>query len=290
MSHTGTVLRNEHNVTEEDLRRYHLAHFQAACLFWYTDPSSLLTGGIDPASCVVRLPDSVENGRIKGWEEYEEECFSWIEYWYRRGYKVFQLDNEPDLTWPSFHKEDYTTYGAGDWAAFMDDVLTHLLLSLCTASMGDVVLLMTPFSHPSLKTEWYEMAELHHLPSRCQGAAAHCYWQASGDMQAGWAGKEYEWVHQRTGLDVYITEAGNSSCQETNPPTPEQIENLMCIQYPQYVQQVEGADYVKGLFFYILGSKGWAGFELTEKVCQAIGAVLPQQAPLQTGAGALRAI
>lgn len=57
-------------------------------------------------------------------------------------------------------------------------------------------------------------------------------------------------------MRVRITECGGSSQAD---------------HYPAYIAQVQGAWYVDGLYFYILGSVGWSLFDLSDWAIDPIG-------------------
>jgi len=272
----GAHLRNQPQLWPEDFTRFKRGKFNGAVALWEHNPDEVLKLGISPESCVVRLPDSeytdwskgYPRKYIVGWSDYVADCLRTITRFYAKGFRVFQLDNEPNLVWKHHGRTEW------DWATFMADVLPPIH----AAKPKDALLGLTPMSMPSQSPQWINVLydkKANGLPLEryFDVAISHCYWQAAGDMNADWAGKEHEWLWRKTGMPIYIAEAGNSSIQQTNPPSLEEIRRRQETQYPKYIEALKAFTYVRGVYFFILGGTeiDWKGFLLTDKICDAIG-------------------
>jgi hypothetical protein len=277
----GAHLRNQTTLAQPDVTGFRSALFNGALLFSYQDPGLCAQLGTDPANCVVRLQDSVysrvRNGHqeqyIPSWADYSRDAYTIIARFYPYGYRLFQLDNEPNLTWPHMTIGDHAA-NAADWNWFISNVIRDLRPHLQAHGMGDTKLGFTPMSMPSEHQEWW--TNTHEARSLTDWTAAHCYWQAEADMQSEQFGAGYRWLSSHMdqlelNRPIIITEAANSASQETHPPTPAQLEALMSRQYPAYIEQVR-RDHVGGVFFFILGSDPqWAGFNMSPSVLRSIG-------------------
>lgn len=258
----GAHLRNEAVLQRADLELYDKMKGQCVLAFDYQDPKVVVpfAGGIKDVIC--RLPNSFDNNRVLGLLELEQKYQQAIDKWYAQGVRLFVVDNEPNESWASVTPPPGKTR-QWYWAWLMRRVLRSLSIP------EDVTLLLPPVSMPTLNGAWVEEMYVTEpgfpsVAAYCGAAAAHCYWQAEGDMEASWAGRSYRWLHERTGLDIYITEAGCSTAHDT--------EARQAHDYPIYCHKVAEDSYVRSLTFFILGSNGgWKLFELTDKVCASVG-------------------
>lgn len=257
----GAHLRNESQLQGGDATLFREMRGGCVLALWYQDPDAVvaLAGGADKVAC--RLPDSYQNGHVLGLAQLRGEYQTYLNKWYAKGVRLFLLDNEPNESWASVAPPSGKTR-QWLWAWLMRRVLRGLAIP------DDVTLLLTPLSQPTLNKVWIEEMYVGEVgfaavADYCGAAAAHCYWQAASDMDADWAGRSYRYLHERTGFDVYITEAACS--------TQHDAENRQVQDYPVYCGKVGQDAYVRMLDFYILGSNGdWQLFNLTPRVCAAI--------------------
>lgn len=257
----GAHLRNEDKLQSADTTLFHTMRGKVVTAFWYQDPSAVIALAGGPDKVICRLPNSFDNGQAHGLDALIRDYQDNLNKWYASGVRLFVLDNEPNDSWKG------VTPPAGKtvqwlWAWLMRRVLRGLAIP------DDATLLLTPMSEPTNYKEWVEEMYVREkgfpsIADYCGAAAAHCYWQAEADMDSDWAGRSYQYIHQRTGFDVYITEAGCSTTHDT--------ENRQAHDYPIYCDKVAVDTYVKGITFFILGSNGnWTLFSLTSRVCAAI--------------------
>ncbi len=273
----GAHARNEARITDEDVRLSKVADFEGALIMYYTGPESAARFGLDPAKCIVRLPDSVYKSWPSGseyiphWSQYAQDCLEIIASYYEHGYRLFQVDNEPNLTWASHD------LGAWNWAWFMEKALFDgaegLRRRLRDEDLKDVRLGFTPLAHPNESVEWLLAAHHNNLINRCDWVAAHCYWQRYTDMFSEQFGTSFAWLHRRTfKLPIYITECGNSMIHQNPVPSLTTVRARQAKEYPEYLRWCTRYPYVMGTYFFILGHNGdWKGFDLTESVCRGIG-------------------
>lgn len=293
----GVHLRNADTLTEGDSEKIREAQVSGALVMWYHRPQDVINAGLNPADCVVRLQDSVykkwPSGEkyIPSWQDYANDLKATIRAFYAHGFRRFQPDCEPDLSWPDagyVPPENHTVQG--DWAWFMGNSLFHLEHGVRYGVPGDVELGMTPFSCP-MPHEWYEASWVWQqegtskpLVLLFEFLCAHCYWQAEEDMYSLTFGRNYLDVLSSTNYTrpVWITEVGNSS-------SASDAHQRRVAQYPYYPLMAASDPYalekVQGVYFYILGSEGWPLFELDDEICRAIGARPKESITLDISSG-----
>jgi hypothetical protein len=270
----GAHLRNEPRLTAADEQRFVRAHLNGALAFYYQEPAQVrqLT---DPANSIVRLSDSIvywPQVYIPSAHDYALELSTEIHQWYSWGYTRFQVDNEPNYpgAWPARGQ------GAWQWAYFMREVI-HELRGL-TGDLCGLQLLATPMlADRNLSAEWYRAAEWvdprygASLVAMFDAIAVHSYWQAATDLSATFFGGNFTQLDDfRQGKDIYITEAGTSIGELAAYQDSAIIAQHQAAEYPAYLRFVSNYSYVKGVYFFILGSNGWTRFELSAQAADAL--------------------
>lgn len=118
----------------------------------------------------------------------------------------------------------------------------------------------------------------------------HCYWQGApgpgqGDLQQQIdhpaLGLNYAWYYQQARvlqhphLPIYVTEAGNSNCD--NPAYPLLSPDEQANEYVHWCLAAKGM--VDAVTFFILGgSEDWRGFEIHPETIRALGELARQEA------------
>lgn len=271
---TGAHLRNEAELNPSDYVPFSQGIFTGALAFAYQKPEAIVSL-VTPANCVVRLRDSIytdvvndPTGKTKyipSSQQYADDIYSEIVRWHPHGFKIFQVDNEPNYSWPQHNQ------GAGDWATFMREAITYLKQK--PNLPPDILLLFTPLAVGTMLSNtdyvaWIAAAVQSGLMELFGGIAAHAYWQPSQYMDHlafGGMWKNYTQFDK----PIYITEAG-CSIQETGLDM-EKVHIQRASDYPLYLSMLARERLVAGVYFYILGSNGdWAGFELGDSVIAAL--------------------
>jgi hypothetical protein len=294
-------LRDQDKLQPDDYTRFQVGKFDGAVVMWYQDPLEVLALGVDPRDCVVRLNDSIfteghtdERGKwvidrhfVPSFWALAEVWEATIARWAAYGFVWFQIDNEPNESWIEHGN------APGQWAWLIDSALrggtkddgtrepglVHRLTK--RALWGTVFLGMTPFSVTD-KDLWLRAAL--RFAEFVQFVCDHCYWQKSDDMKADWAGLSFVKVYKHFGYKrIKVTECGNSCGRPpSSRPLPE-VRARQVADYPAYVEEVRKYDYVDLLAFYLLGEGGtWPDFDLTEEICERLGA-RPAAAPQRAG-------
>jgi hypothetical protein len=208
-------------------------------------------------------------------ENYAALCVSVIESFYAYGFRKFQIDNEPDLSWADagYTPPSWQTIPEV-WAWFIGEAFFNWQTGVRYSVPPDVQLGFTPMKCPSKESEdWYEAAQEWRqagtnksLMNCCDFITAHAYWQANEHYSWEEFGRNYKRVQRYTGTHqpIYVTEAACSS-------DAIDIEDRRTRFYPIYLGQAR-RDGVAGVYFYILGSNPeWAKFRLSNRVCDALG-------------------
>jgi hypothetical protein len=252
--------------TPADFQRFRLGKFRAVELMWYhtlDDVANLQTLGCE--YFLVRLPDSVDGtGRWRGDFEYAGICVDTIRKFAPLGIRNFQLDNEPNLTWPEA--------SAGIWRWLLDRVI-HIIRA-SPGVPGDVRLGLAPLSWKpatwdSIQDFW--VPEQRKLIEGHQFLCVHSYWQAAGHYNLPPFGGNATHFNFMFGgqLSILITEWANSIHERGLPP--DEVEAVRVQQYPQWLQWIATLPYVEATFLYILGgTPDWEGFWPSDNVLRAI--------------------
>lgn len=244
------------------------AGFQAAFLMYqHTNEQDVaILRGNGVSYFVMRLPDSVApDGRWRGDVEWANLCIDLIKRFYPLGVKRFQLDNEPNLTWPLEH--------AGTWRWLTDRVIRRIRQSSDVPAdvlVGLAPLAWKPDTWSSVENVW--IPEQRKILDQFQWIAVHSYWQAAKHYNDPSFGGNV--THWRDALlpseKPYVITEWASSIHETGLPAA-QVEALRLVQYPQWLEWVRGKPYVEAAFLYILGgTPDWAGFWPTDAVLRVL--------------------
>ena len=253
--------------TQDDFRRFQVGSFRAVKLMWYHTPEDverLRTLGCE--YFLVRLPDSVgEGGRFREDVEYADMCIDTIRKFAPLGVRNFQLDNEPNVTWP--------TDKAGTWRGLLDRVMQ--LIRKSPDVPGDVRLGLAPLSwKPStwknVEEEW--IPEQRKIFDQYDFVCVHSYWQKDVHYNSpAFGGNATHWHDALLGPSkpIVVTEWANS-IHETGIEA-DGVEAARVEQYRQWLQWGRTLPYVEASFLYILGgTHDWEGFWPTDKVLEAM--------------------
>jgi hypothetical protein len=218
---------------------------------------------------VARLPESeFENPTNKqhyvpSWQDYANACLDTINRLHIYGVNDFVIDNEP---------QQLRVWGperAWEWANFMHDVLQNLKPAL----HKDIRIGLTPFTDQNLQT-WLRAVDHNNLASFCDFMAVHSYWQAPGDRTSPQFGGNCQVFHRwHPELPIMITEWGSSVCQTRPPPSPEEVQLHMRVEYPDWLNWIhKNFSYVEGTYLFILpgATDEWAGFMPDLRVALAL--------------------
>lgn len=195
------------------------------------------------------------------------------------------IDNEPNVPrqWPSIwfanDKEPGGGHwgGAGDWRAWMQDVLNYLL-----PRYPDIRWTYTGMSW----TQPGAAAWMHSdLINRLKRIAVHSYWQSTRDdgpqgsnpspmFQLNFGANAVD-IHNRfPGHELIIGEYANSLTDRRGTPqaVPQSvIWEAMKRQYPKYLRWVASERYVSAAYLFIVGGTAdWAGFQPNLDVLAAV--------------------
>lgn len=249
-----------------DYCRFRLGAFRTVKLMSYHTAIDVdILRGLGCEKFLVRLPDSVdEGGRWKGKEEWADECVNTIHKFAPLGIKDYQLDNEPNETWPESE--------AGTWRWLVSQVVP-----LIRSSMGvpqDVRLGLAPLSWKpgtwhSVQNVW--VPEQRKLINLHQFACVQSYYQKAAHYNSpSFGGNATHWHDVLLpSLPLVITEWG-SSIHETGLPASE-VEARRLVEYPRWLEWAASKEYIEAAYLYILGgTEDWRGFWPTDKVLRKL--------------------
>lgn len=271
MTVVGVHLPNRH-LELADGKLYCTMRAEGALVMPYHKPTDLIAMGVQPANSIVRLEDVVRDGRLPSWWELAGEWEATIRKFVPNGFRRFQLDNEPELAFAHARAGGDKPWQVWRW--LVNNALNAMLPRL--VNLPPVEFGYTPHSHPETHLEWWH--EGRSIRDRCAWVANHSYWQREEHMSWAIFGSGFEWIRRQMDADrepakpIYITECGNSSIQNNPPPSLVSVEAEQVNDYPKYIRHVAQFDYVRGLYFFILGgTEDWRGFNLTEPIARSIG-------------------
>lgn len=287
---TGAHMANG-PIAPEDLRLFTIGDFRAGKVMHYHHAADVLnvkTAGGEVVHVTARLPDFPLPNTSDLPGVYARMCMESIRRMYPVGVRDWQVDNEPQYTWGNLR--------AGPWRYqyYMRLAVEELRHSIAAAGFEGVRLLSPPLSwSPALwrkdlgsgnPTDWtldewlqaFTYRPYAGAPNMWQcfdGVSANCYWQNERQMKDGSFGAHFIRLHEMAGgqLPIVITEAGNSLRDKKPRPTDAEIEAAQVRDYPAYVDYVSMYPFVESVHFFILGgTDDWAGFHLTEPICEAL--------------------
>ena len=250
----------------DDYCRFRLGAFTSCKLMPYHSPIDVeMLSRMGCRKFLVRLPDSVDpNGRWKGDEEWANECVHVISKFSPLGIKDYQLDNEPNVTWPEAE--------APTWRWLVGRVVS--LIRSAHGVPGDIRLGLAPLSWTpktwhSVQNVWVpeqlKLVRLH------QFQCVHSYWQKAEHYNlppfGGNATHFYNLFEGR--LPIMVTEWANSSHELGKSPA--EVEAIRLEQYPRWFHWAKTLPYIEASYLYILGgTSDWAGFWPTDRVLRAL--------------------
>lgn len=252
--------------TPADLDRFALGGFRAVELMWYHTQQDV--ADLRALGCqyfLVRLPDSVDHtGRWRGDLEYADMCVDTIRKFAPLGIRNFQLDNEPNLTWPEGT--------APIWRWLLNRVV--MLIRASPDAPDDVRLGLAPLSWKpatwaTVEDSW--VPEQRKLMDGHQFICVHSYWQKGSHFNLPPFGGNATHFNFMFGgaLPIVVTEWANSVHEIFS--SPDEIETRRVQQYPQWLQWISTLPYVEATFLYILGgTPDWQGFWPTNPVLTAL--------------------
>ena len=252
--------------TIADFERFQLGGFRAVELMWHhtlEDVAQLRALGCD--YFLVRLPDSVDNtGRWRGDLEYAGLCVETIRKFAPAGIRNFQLDNEPNLTWPEGE--------AGTWRWLLNRVIKLIRTSEDVPPdlrLGLAPLSWKPSTWKSIQDSW--VPEQQKIADGHQFLCVHSYWQGASHYNVPSFGGNATEFHNMfgEGMPILVTEWANSIHEIA--PSLDAVETARVKQYPQWLGWIATLPYVEATFLYIVGGTAdWKGFWPNEPVLKAI--------------------
>lgn len=256
-------------ITLDDLCLYKSGGFKTALLMWYHTPDDVARVREAGAEhIVVRLWDSEfagADGRkyLPSFTDYAHRAVSTIRAFYSLGVRDFQMDNEPNITWPE--------HGQNEWSyQWWANLALPVIRSLTTGMQYRL-----GFAPMSLATEhgpnrWYSACRA--LMGRFDFIAAHAYWQAERHITSAQFGGFPFTVHQYAPDKPILVTEWASSISQTNPaPDRERREQIMVEQYPVWLAWARTQPYIEAAHCFLIGgTQDWYGFKLTERIVEAM--------------------
>ncbi len=216
---------------------------------------------------LCRLPDSVApDGRWKGAAEWAKECLETIKKFSAVGVRDYQVDNEPNLTWPKDK--------AWDWQWLTNEVISVIRQSVNIPKdvrLGLAPLAWKPDIWASVQTEWIPAQRS--IFDKHQFVCVHSYWQYGKYFNdPSFGGNVTHWHDVLLGdTKPYVITEWGSSAHELEGITPKEVEQLRMVQYPAWLNWIRTKPYVESSFLFILNSTSdWLGFNPGDKVLKAI--------------------
>lgn len=263
--------------TQDDLCAFRLGGFDA-CKLLATGATEHTLGDVQrlrERGCryfMVRLPDSVDGaGRWRGDHEYADMCIQAIQRFYPAGVRDYQLDNEPNLTWPVEH--------AKTWHWLLGRVIELVRKSPQVPKdvrLGLAPLSWKPATWQSVEEVW--IPEQRKLVERHQFLCVHSYWQKPEHYNLPPFGGNVTHWHDHFFKDypdwpISITEWARSPKGDPKEPPDQDTEWQRRDLYPAWLRWIERKPYVHSTFLYILGgTNDWRGFWPSDHVLRKIGA------------------